>query len=377
MINISEILVAFVCSTVLMVAMFIFNLQNNKSKHTDERVFQIMLIVSLFANIFETISFILDGKIFFGNYYILYFLNTFCFALTVLVALLWCLFVDYKLYCNIKRFKKKFLYLSIPYFIFLICLIINLFVKGFIFNINNNIYSRGLLNNYVYVLVFFYYFYSVYTLYKAMKNGVVVKFFPIFSFIIPCMIGTIIQGLCYGLATGWLSVSIAYVFISFQIQKFNAYVDESSGLFNKKYLNYYIDKNLKNSRKEYYGILMDANDFKKINDTYGHTIGDHAIYNIGNILSSSILNNSVAIRYAGDEFIVIINGNKDKVNTIIDNIKTNIKLFNKITNEPFKLSLSFGVSKYNEETIEEFITKMDKEMYEDKNNYYKNNKKSR
>ena len=90
-----------------------------------------------------------------------------------------------------------------------------------------------------------------------------------------------------------------------------------------------------------------------------------------------ILNNSVAIRYAGDEFIVIINGNKDKVNTIIDNIKTNIKLFNKITNEPFKLSLSFGVSKYNEETIEEFITKMDKEMYEDKNNYYKNNKKSR
>lgn len=377
MINISEILVAFVCSTVLMVAMFIFNLQNIKSKHIDERVFQIMLIVSLFANIFETISFILDGKIFFGNYYILYILNTFCFSLTVLVALLWCLFVDYKLYCNIKRLKKKFLYLSIPYFIFLICLIINLFVKGFIFNINNNIYSRGLLNNYVYVLIFFYYFYSVYTLYKAMKNGVVVKFFPIFSFVIPCMIGTIIQGLCYGLATGWLSVSIAYVFISFQIQKFNAYVDESSGLFNKKYLNYYIDKNLKNSRKEYYGILMDANDFKKINDTYGHTIGDHAIYNIGNILSSSILNNSVAIRYAGDEFIVIINGNKDKVNTIIDNIKTNIKLFNKITNEPFKLSLSFGVSKYNEETIEEFITKIDKEMYEDKNNYYKNNKKSR
>lgn len=377
MINISEILVAFVCSTVLMVAMFIFNLQNNKSKHTDERVFQIMLIVSLFANIFETISFILDGKIFFGNYYILYILNTFCFSLAVLVALLWCLFVDYKLYCNIKRFKKKFFYLSIPYFLFLICLIINLFVKGFIFNINNNIYSRGLLNNYVYILIFFYYFYSVYTLYKAMKNGVVVKFFPIFSFIIPCMIGTIIQGLCYGLATGWLSVSIAYVFISFQIQKFNAYVDETSGLFNKKYLNYYIDKNFKNSRKEYYGILMDANDFKKINDTYGHTIGDHAIYNIGNILSSSILNNSVAIRYAGDEFIVIINGNKDKVNTIIDNIKTNIKLFNKITNEPFKLSLSFGVSKYNEETIEEFITKMDKEMYEDKNNYYKNNKKSR
>lgn len=80
-----------------------------------------------------------------------------------------------------------------------------------------------------------------------MKNGVVVKFFPIFSFIIPCMIGTIIQGLCYGLATGWLSVSIAYVFISFQIQNFNAYVDETSGLFNKKYLNYYIDKNLKNS----------------------------------------------------------------------------------------------------------------------------------
>lgn len=44
MINISEILVAFVCSTVLMAAMFIFNLQNNKLKHIDESVFQIMLL---------------------------------------------------------------------------------------------------------------------------------------------------------------------------------------------------------------------------------------------------------------------------------------------------------------------------------------------
>lgn len=44
MINISEILVAFVCSTVLIVAMFIFNLQNNKLKHIDESVFQIMLL---------------------------------------------------------------------------------------------------------------------------------------------------------------------------------------------------------------------------------------------------------------------------------------------------------------------------------------------
>ena len=52
--------------------------------------------------------------------------------------------------------------------------------------------------------------------------------------------------------------------------------------------------------------MLDVNDFKIINDTYGHLTGDRAISAIGHILVNSVDNDSVAVRMAGDEFVVFL-----------------------------------------------------------------------
>ena len=57
-------------------------------------------------------------------------------------------------------------------------------------------------------------------------------------------------------------------------QNFNTFVDETSGLFNRKYMNFYLEKAHKTNPRQLYGLMMDVNDFKKINDRYGHSMGD-------------------------------------------------------------------------------------------------------
>lgn len=87
-----------------------------------------------------------------------------------------------------------------------------------------------------------------------------------------------------------------------------------------------------------YGIMMDVNDFKRINDVYGHSKGDDAIRAIGMILNDSTPDNGLAIRYAGDEFIIFIRTDHEEfVKEIIHQVEENVENFNRLEKEPYKI----------------------------------------
>ena len=118
--------------------------------------------------------------------------------------------------------------------------------------------------------------------------------------------------------------------------------------------------------------MMDLNDFKEINDMFGHSKGDRAICTIGNILFKSIPDGGIAIRYAGDEFIVLLPG-ADEANaqTTIDEINKNITSFNESGSEPFTLSAAMGYAQFEEhDSAETFLTHMYARMYEAKRKYH-------
>ena len=158
----------------------------------------------------------------------------------------------------------------------------------------------------LYLLLFGYYAESVWQVHKAKRDGVTVEFFSVYYFVITCAVGTVLQGAFYGMAFGWLSVAIAFVFVDSQLRSLRSYIDELSGLFGRKYMNYCLERIHATQEKDVYGIMMDVNCFKEINDTYGHGAGDRAIQEIGHILSGALVANSVAIRISGDEFMVLI-----------------------------------------------------------------------
>lgn len=122
-------------------------------------------------------------------------------------------------------------------------------------------------------------------------------------------------------------------------------MDETSGLFNRKYMNFYLEKAHKTNPRQLYGIMMDVNDFKKINDRYGHSMGDRAIREIGKILSASLPEDAVAIRMAGDEFIILLSrGNGKMLEDTRAAIEDGLRHFNQTTTAPFKLSFLWAWS---------------------------------
>ena len=181
------------------------------------------------------------------------------------------------------------------------------------------------------------------------------------------MIGTMIQGFFFGISTIWLCVAIAFIIVYIEIQISISFIDDLSGLYNRKFMNHYLNKLQNDKIKHVYGFLLDINEFKSINDTYGHITGDHALIQFGRILQHSIDKDSVAIRMGGDEFVVFANlQSDDDALALKKRIEYNIRQFNIKTDEPFHLSFSIGIAKYNGNSIDSFLSAMDDSMYKAK-----------
>ena len=100
---------------------------------------------------------------------------------------------------------------------------------------------------------------------------------------------------------------------------------------------------------------------------YGHLKGDYALIQFGKILQHSIDKDSVAIRMGGDGFVIFAKLKSDEEALALKKqIKYNVRQFNLKSKEPFHLSFSIGIAKYNG-NIDTFLSAMDDSMYEAKN----------
>lgn len=167
-------------------------------------------------------------------------------------------------------------------------------------------------------------------------------------------------------------VAVALIFVQMQSYAESLYMDELSGLYNRRYFNAVLAEKKIASQKSLYGIMMDVNDFKCINDNLGHSMGDKAICTLGNILIRSIPDAGMAIRYAGDEFIVLLSGvDTERVLATMEEINHNLSRFNESGIEPFHLSVSMGYTEFGtEDDAETFLMHMDEKMYEEKRKYH-------
>jgi len=126
-------------------------------------------------------------------------------------------------------------------------------------------------------------------------------------------------------------------------------VDPLTGLNNRRFLDNYIDNEIE--KHDIFSLMMvDIDWFKQVNDTYGHNIGDDVIRTISEVLVNNIKGSDYAIRFGGEEFLLITFGTtKESSVKIANNIRTEFakKVF-KAEKETFKKTLSIGVANYPE-----------------------------
>lgn len=94
-----------------------------------------------------------------------------------------------------------------------------------------------------------------------------------------------------------------------QKTKVMAITDSMTGLYNHRYFQQVFSRELNRAKryeKPFSVIMMDVDDFKKFNDTFGHLVGDKVLAALGEILAGALRNVDLAFRYGGEEFIVLL-----------------------------------------------------------------------
>ncbi len=371
--NLEEILIVDGLGILMMVVLLHTRRQNRESVWQDDRIFDSMIILTMLGCAIEALSFPIDTAVFPGARILNYLTNSLCFIDTVTIGYFWCLYVDLRLYRNPKRTKRRAKQL-LPFLGIDIALnLINAAGWGVLFSVSaDNVYRRGPLVSVVYVILMLYFIVSIVTVMRFRRNGSRLRFFPVYQFVVPCVVGVLMQWLHYGIAIGWTCVALAFMFVQMQSHSEDLLVDALSGLFNRRYLDGVLRQAEKKLRAPMGGILLDINDFKQINDVYGHAVGDRAICAMGQVLSDAIGEDAVAIRYAGDEFIVLLwNADRKRLERLMERISRGIAGFNKATEEPYRLSAAQGWGMLNPGgSVEAFFNQMDSNMYKVKQQFH-------
>jgi len=160
--------------------------------------------------------------------------------------------------------------------------------------------------------------------------------------------------------------------------KAKTFFDLLTGIFNRRYFDENIEKEWKKCIRESESlslIMLDVDFFKKYNDYYGHQEGDNCLKKIAQEIRISLLRPSdIAVRYGGEEFVVIlpntkINGALRVAERIRQNI-INLAIKHETSTVSEVVTLSQGIAEMNnkDDTVYECLKKADASLYEAKNN---------
>jgi diguanylate cyclase (GGDEF)-like protein/putative nucleotidyltransferase with HDIG domain len=153
-----------------------------------------------------------------------------------------------------------------------------------------------------------------------------------------------------------------------------SFTDQLTGLPNTRFMFLHLSRELSRASRltsEVALLVMDLNGFKDINDTYGHHAGDHALREVAQVLRASIRPYDLCVRYAGDEFIVVLAGcGLDEADAKRLELQRAVEAltFEPVPGTTVPLSISAGaaVFPHDGDTYDSLLAKADSRMYRDK-----------
>jgi FOG: GGDEF domain len=153
-----------------------------------------------------------------------------------------------------------------------------------------------------------------------------------------------------------------------------ANLDPLTNLFNRRSLERALEEFFslyKHSKMTFSLILIDLDDFKYVNDNYGHHVGDLVLVKVAKVLRTSMRAKDIVGRWGGDEFVAILpNTDLENAKKIVERLKSQLgKMEILAEGRRFKVSISAGVVQCGEnfQSWLDMIKEADRLMYEDKN----------
>lgn len=298
--------------------------------------------------------------------------NLIIFSINPLASSIWLKYVHFQIFQEEWRTRKLIYPLLVINGINIIMVILTQSFGWYYYIDGANIYHRGplfLLGPILTVFILILAFILIFLNRKKIEKQ---YYFALLFFSLPPLGALVLQVKFYGLSLMLNALVISILIVFLNIQNRSIYTDYLTGLSNRSKLQMYIENKVKTSSKEktFSAIMVDLNDFKAINDTYGHDTGDNALQTAAELLSSCIRSKDFIARYGGDEFWIIIDTSDiDFLQHIVNRILATFESFNQSKTQPYELQLSCGYAVYDYSsnmTIEAFQKHIDNLMYENK-----------
>lgn len=302
--------------------------------------------------------------------------NSVYYLLQLAPGFLWVQYCDYSINRDEAAMKKRRRAYLIPVLAGIILVIINL-NTGWLFSVSSKgVYSRGPLVV-LYALISFadVATATIMCISKASTCDIETRrdLENLALFAVPPVVGTIIQFLFYGITVIWpcLVLSLLFVFISSLNGQIST--DELTGINNRRRLNRFLSAQVHSteSGRRLYAIIVDIDDFKRINDIYGHAEGDHAL-----VLAAATLKtccaarNCFLARIGGDEFAIVLTADNDE--SVVEFTELIRRRFLRLFVDEeigYILTVSLGFDWIDPSLCRDYnllLTSADKKMYADK-----------
>lgn len=151
--------------------------------------------------------------------------------------------------------------------------------------------------------------------------------------------------------------------------------DPMTNLYNRRYFNEIIKSLLliaKRTSQLFSLIIIDIDDFKNVNDTYGHSVGDRVINDLADIFRNTVRNSDISVRFGGEEFVIILPNTHLKEAEIIakklkDIVENNTIILKDGSRIKFTISLGVSQIQQDDESVETVLHKADEALYQAKN----------
>lgn len=299
--------------------------------------------------------------------------NFISYGMSHFIPSLWFLYIHNRIYSDTERTRNLYKYFLVINSVNWVLLIVTQFTGWYYYFDSANHYFRGPLFLWTHVvngLILLSSLILLVSKHKRIEQNTMLAYI-LFS-LVPA-IGLVMQIVLPGIAYIPNSVAAALIILYLFVQNNKVRYDHLTGIFNRRHMDYYLDEKLIRAKqgKPFTAILFDLDDFKDINDTLGHSVGDIAIKKTAKILASASSKNEFLARYGGDEFLIITSKyEKQDIDEIVQRVYDGIDQFNKI-NDKFKLSISHGHYVYQTNldiTRDQFIDVVDRNMYDNKIN---------
>lgn len=146
-----------------------------------------------------------------------------------------------------------------------------------------------------------------------------------------------------------------------------AYYDPLTGLLNRRSMDKYLRAALSKAtpEKPFCLLMVDIDDFKQINDTYGHDFGDRVLKAVSSLISDNVRETDYTCRWGGEEFLVLLRTSMDYARQIAEYIRCSVEE-EKVCNDTVQIhvSITIGIAQYHVgSTVPSLIQEADERLY--------------